>query len=447
MSAEGKKSLNHEFHFDNEVWYSARRMEKEGMPELKDVDALPFFDAMIIKKILPIVHLDSTIFKSHLTYVHDRLLDHPGVEQTLKGIRETFMPMGGGVRARISNYRRACTKCRRRLKERIKMEVGDFPLIRSTVAPPFYHAMIDIATAFKAKATKNSKEYVSVCALVIVCITTSATNILVMESMNTMAVIQALERHASRYGMPAELFVDSGTQLINLENAEFDVRGINGAQHRGLSFKITVSNPKAHHEQGRVERKIKVLRDMLQRLSDTDDTCLTVLGWESVFSRIASQVDDLPIARGSATAATDLGWEIITPNRLKLGRNSHRNLEGLVILDNCPASQLEKNRLIFSRWYKLFLERLPLLIPVAEKEDGREVKVGDIVLFIYEDSNIPGMDTWKIARVIEVVSARTILLEYTNAGSGRKTLQRSIRQVSLILGAEELGPKPRRLEY
>jgi hypothetical protein len=223
----------------------------------------------------------------------------------------------------------------------------------------------------------------------------------------------------------------------------FDIRSVDGVKHREMTFKVTVANPKAHHEQGRVERKVRVLRDMLARLSDTDDTCRTILEWETVFSRIASQVDDLPIAKGSATAATDLGWEIITPNRLKLGRNSHRNLEGPVKLDNQPTTQLERQRLIFCKWYKLFLERIPLLIPKAKKEDCREVKVGDIVLFIYQDSNIPGMETWKLARVIESLSPRTVLLEYATASGRLKTLQRSIRQTSLILGAEELDPQPR----
>ena len=441
MTAEGKRKLDQEFHRDGGIWYSTRRLDKEGEPELKDVDGLPFYDALSIKKVLPIVHTHSPIFLSFLSHVHDKLLDHPGVEQTLKGIREVMMPVGGSVRAKIAAYRRSCTKCRRRIKERIQKEIGDYPKVRSTVAPPFYHAMIDIATGFRGKPTKNASEYVAVSALVIVCMTTSATSILVLEALSTAAVIQALERHASRYGMPGELYVDSGTQLINLRNAEFDLRSVNGAQFRGMAFKVTVANPKAHHEQGRVERRIKVLRDMLQRLSDTEDICRTLLEWETVFARIASQVDDLPIARGSATAATDLGWEIITPNRLKLGRNAHRNLEGPVVLDNNPASQLERSRLIFSKWYKIFLERLPLLIPTIDKEEGREVRVGDLVLFVFQDSNIPGMETWKIARVVAKVSARTVMLEYSNAGGGLRTLQRSIRQVSLILGVDELDTK------
>jgi len=102
-----------------------------------------------------------------------------------------------------------------------------------------------------------------------------------------------------------------------------------------------------------------------------------------MFARIASQVDDVPIARGSANAATDLGWELITSNRLKLGRNTHWNLEGPVVLDNNPTNQLERNQLIFQKWYVIFLDRVPLLIPSVKKEDVREIKVGDIVLFVF----------------------------------------------------------------
>jgi hypothetical protein len=114
-----------------------------------------------------------------------------------------------------------------------------------------------------------------------------------------------------------------------------------------------------------------------------------------------------------------------------------------VVLDNSPKNQLERSKLIFARWYKIFLDRLPLLIPTVEKGTGREVMVGDLVLFVFQDSNIPGMETWKIARVVSLDSPRTVTLEYTNAGGGKKTLQRSIRQVSLILGVDEFDVAPK----
>ena len=48
-------------------------------------------------------------------------------------------------------------------------------------------------------------------ALVIVCIMTGTTNILASEGLETADVVQALERHASRHGIPAVIFVDNGT--------------------------------------------------------------------------------------------------------------------------------------------------------------------------------------------------------------------------------------------
>jgi hypothetical protein len=48
------------------------------------------------------------------------------------------------------------------------------------------------------------------------------------------------------------------------------------------------------------------------------------------------------------------------------------------------------------------------------------------------------METWKLARVQTIISARTVMLEYVNAGGGRWTIQRSIRQLSRILGVDEL---------
>jgi hypothetical protein len=239
--------------------------------------------------------------------------------------------------------------------------------------------------------------------------------------------------------MPGGIFVDSGTQLAKLRDASFDLRGVDGAMFQGAMFRVTVTTPKAHEQLGRVERKIRTLREMLQRLSDTTELCDTLLGWETLFSRIASQIDDLPIARGSSTAPTDLGWEIITPNRLKLGRNNHRNLDGDIVLDNAPQAMLDLNRRIFTQWYKIFLDRMSLLIPPYQKVASRDLQLNDIVLFKLQDANVPKMEIWKLGRVVQLNSARTVLIQYSHAGEGHKQIRRSVRQITLILGIEEYG--------
>jgi hypothetical protein len=51
---------------------------------------------------------------------------------------------------------------------------------------------------------------------------------------------------------------------VNLQNADFNVQGINGVPLRGMVFKVMIASPKDHNEQGQVKRRIRVLRDMLQ---------------------------------------------------------------------------------------------------------------------------------------------------------------------------------------
>ncbi len=55
---------------------------------------------------------------------------------------------------------------------------------------------------------------------------------------------------------------------------------------------------------------------------------MTCLQWDTLFSRISNSIDNLPLALGNTSNETALGYEIITPNRLKLGRNNYRSLEG-----------------------------------------------------------------------------------------------------------------------
>ena len=89
-----------------------------------------------------------------------------------------------------------------------------------------------------------------------------------------------------------------------------------------------VSTAKAHSERGRVERKIRSLRESLEKMGVNTNHPQTVLQWETIFAKIVNTVDNLPMAKGNTSNSSNLGYEIITPNRLKLGRNNYRSLEG-----------------------------------------------------------------------------------------------------------------------
>jgi hypothetical protein len=297
---------------------------------------------------------------------------------------------------------------------------------------------------FKARPTKDSRECFTENALVIVCLLTSATLILVIEGLTTPSVVMALERHSSCYGVPAHLYVDAGTQLEKLQDTSFSLRDLQCWSSGGWSYSVSVSTPKAHQQQGRIEAKIKILRGMLQTFSDTVDLCNTVLGWETVFARISDHVDNLPIARGSSSAAYDLGWDIITPNRLKLGRNNFRQLDGDIELSGGPQTMLDRNRALSEKWYKLFVERIPLLIPKAEKPRDSSLEIGDVILFLFQDPGTLKMWTRKLGIIHSQLSRSTFEIHYVlNPGTGHKFICRDLHHICLIVGVDELPPMSR----
>ena len=72
---------------------------------------------------------------------------------------------------------------------------------------------------------------------------------------------------------------------------------------------------------------------------------MTALQWETLFSKVVNTLFNLPIAKGNATATGNLGLEIITANRIKLGRNNFRSLEGdgIHIDLNADAAKILEN--------------------------------------------------------------------------------------------------------
>ena len=94
--------------------------------------------------------------------------------------------------------------------------MAEHPESRTILATMFLHAVMDIALNFSGKTHKKSRISVKMYALVIVCIMTRATNILALEGLETIDVVQALERHAV-------IFINNGTQMKTLSQARFSL--------------------------------------------------------------------------------------------------------------------------------------------------------------------------------------------------------------------------------
>ena len=430
----------------DDIYYFRSRFAENSIFEQEDLDGIRFLDTHVITGSVPVVLVDSPILYSYLMMIHLKKNPHSGVELTLKQVfNKMFVPER--LRSLIKKIISNCSKCRLLAKKTSELRMANHPTPRTILAPPFFNAMVDIAYNFPAKTHKKSRVSIKVYALVIVCLMSGATNILSLEGLELQDVVQGLERHASRHGIPSALYIDNGTQLRALEHAKFTIRDIDAQISKSMGMRIFESNPKAHAERGRVERKIRAIRDSLSRLSLAAQGPRTALQWETLFSRIVNTLDDLPIATGNSSNSSALGFEIITANRLKLGRNNFRSLEGSgITIDSNPslAKLLERNREIYSCWYQFFISNIHQLMMIPNKwlKTGRLPTVDDIVLFIFTDSNFSKQSiVWKLGRVIQATE-RKIKISYASRSSkiGSVTMlsvDRNPRDVSLIYAANE----------
>ena len=428
------------------VFYYKGRLDIANQFTSKDLDTEVFFDAMEFTGFVPMIRAASPLYFSYCMHVHRRLRPHAGVEITVKEVSKKMHVIDPG-RHVIKSIRNTCTKCRMIAKATFKLEMAKHHQARTTLAPVFHSAQADIVYGFKGQSYKRSRSTTKIYALVIVCVLTSATSILALEGIELQDIVSAIERHSARYGVPQNLFIDNGTQLAALRDTTMKVRDIDAYLYESLGITISLSTPKAHEERGRVENKVKQLRNALKQLSVDTLTPLPALQWETVFSKVANHLDNIPIAKGNNSNNSDLGFDILTPNRLKLGKNNYRSLDGSMDITNrvLPSDILDRNRKITATFLQILVDRIHYFNHRPKKwlySSEIPPKVDDIVLFIMEDGKVSADNDWKIGRIVEV-HHRKVRVMYPAKKSpdhiiSWKFLNRNWRDVSILVAENEL---------
>ena len=154
------------------------------------------------------------------------------------------------------------------------------------------------------------------------------------------------------------------------------------------------------------------------------------------------------MAKGDTSNSSNLGYEIISPNRLKLGRNNYGSLEGSGInLDMAfnLIALLEQNRELNCEWYRILIDNIHMLDLRPNKwlKNSRLPVLDDIVLFVFNDSEYGkgGMD-WRLGKITGVKGSQ-ISVTYSERDAKGKvppmhTVQRSTRDVSIQYYAGDL---------
>ena len=163
-----------------------------------------------------------------------------------------------------------------------------------------------------------------------------------MNDYTSSSFIQCFTRFACDNGYPKLLLCDEGSQLLKAcKEIKLNFRDVHHQLHKDVDVQFKTCPVFGHNMHGKVERQIKHINESLQKVIFNER--LSLLQWETISAQIANTINDLPLALGNVTADFEV-LDLITPNRLKSGRNNDRSPVGNMLCVHHPSKNYEAKR-------------------------------------------------------------------------------------------------------
>jgi hypothetical protein len=255
--------------------------------------------------------------------------------------------------------------------------------------------------------------------------------------------LKAYTRFAARYGHPLRLYLDEGTQLVKaateMSLSWMDVSRTLSSQFQ-VGIKHVTSPVSGHNYTGVVERSIREIRKLFTAIFPCKIK-MDLLSFETAFAFVANSLNNLPLCLGENYR--DLGeLDLLTPNRLILGRNNRRAMSGPCTVEK-PSRMLDTMDAIHQAWWKVWGdERLTRFVAQPPKwlKSDPNLKVGDIVIFRKKESELTlKSSVWSIGRVVVADPSskdgvvRDVTIEYKNASESKfRQTHRAARSVAVL---------------
>ena len=390
---------------------------------------------------VPIVDKHSPLAISIINDIHwNSSVKHSGIETTWRYVLKKVFILEG--RSLVKLIRSSCERCRFITKKTIDVEMGPVSQDNLVIAPAFYITQADLAGPFLSYSQHHKRTTVKVWLIIFCCATTTSVSIKVMEDYSTTAFLQSFTRFSCQVGYPRKLLIDEGGQLVKgCETMKLNINDIASRLHQDLKIDFETCPVGGHNQHGRVERKIREVRLSLQKIMQNER--LSLLQWETIAAVVTNSINDMPIAIRNTKSSFEMA-DLITPNRLLLGRNNDRSPNGMLSVENDFDKVIRCNQKIFNAWFECWLiSHVPNLVsqPKWFKSDV-DIKTGDIVLFTKQDSTISS--TYQYGMVKSVIrdrdsKIRKVVVEYQNASEKvKRETTRAVRTLVLIHGIDEL---------
>ena len=343
----------------------------------------------------------------------------------------------------VKGIKLACIRCRILHKKRLEVVMGPKHDGNLCIAPAFHTTQVDICGHFDSFSNVNKRAKVKVWLVVFCCSATGAVDLKVMDNYSTDSFILAFIRFSCRYGYPCKLLPDPGSQLI--KGCKDMILSFSDIQHRlsvehGVSFQTCPVG--AHYVHGKVERKIQTVRRSIEK--ELGNRRLSLLQWETLGQQIANSINNLPIGIGNKIADLE-NLDLLTPNRLLLGRNNSRGPTAPLVLSQDVKKIVETNSEIFKAWFKSWLvSYVPTLMDAPKWfRNDRDVAEGDVVLFSKSEKEFEDLYQYGIVKMVthgKDGKIRKVEVEYQNPTEDcKRSTVRGVRDLIIVHSVAELG--------
>ena len=254
----------------------------------------------------------------------------------------------------VRSFRKDCTRCRILAKRTVDVIMGPVSKVNLMLAPAFYISQVDLFGPFKCYSVHNKRATINIWFLIFCCCTTGAVNIKVMDNYSTCAFLLGFIRFSCCVGYPKMLLPDEGSQLVKgckeMQLSFHDIRNKLNTEY-GIEFETCPVG--GHNMHGKVERKIQHVKSSMSKRLDNER--LSVIQWETLGDQIANCVNDTPLALRHVTQDLDQ-IDLLTPNRLILGRNNERSPSGPLHVTNDSEKIIKRNGEIINAWFEYWLK-------------------------------------------------------------------------------------------
>ena len=436
-----KRYINFTTEIDGVLYYSGRILTNysfDGYPELCEAA----IDLCRTTFCVPVMDQYSPVAISIALEIHWYHPDvkHTGVESMLRQTQRVAHVIGG--RDLVKSIKHGCKRCRILNKLSVDVVMGPVQNVNLCIAPAFYASQIDIFGPFKSYSNANKRATVKVWFLILCCCTTGGIDVRVMEDYSTISFIQGFIRFSCRYGYPKFLLPDEGSQLVK-GCKDMNYSFIDAKQQLSSEFGVQyIPCPVgAHYVHGKVERKIRQVKSSLT--VNMVNERLSIIQWETLMQQLSNSINNLPIGLKSKVEDIE-NLDILTPNRLILGRNNERCPNAPLVISGDHKRILESNANIFRAWFKAWLvSYVPSLIERPKwHTSNTEIKVGDVVLFLKSEQEYDMQYQYGIVCLTHNSQdglIRRVDIEYKNHNENvRRTTQRGVRDLVIIHPVDEL---------